>query len=227
MTLRLTRYYANIKPAGTMLSFSAYADGPLTHDASPLIQVTDERGVGSPTIRIVAKGATLPARQWVRVRLPFSSFTGLFKGTSDTDVRSGAAGVDRLHPGPRRRRPRTRCSSTRSGSTTATARRPEQRLSRAGGPDGARLRPSRRPDVAAGRRSPDLLHYRIHRVDRRRAVRAGRHPEGDAHPLRRLRRCQRPAGGLQDQRGRHRLSTNRRRRRPSARRRARSPTTSC
>ena len=38
--------------------------------------MTDERGDGSPTIRIVAKGATLPARQWVRVRLPFATSSG-------------------------------------------------------------------------------------------------------------------------------------------------------
>jgi hypothetical protein len=84
MALRLTRYYSNIKPVGSVLSFSVYADAPLTYESSPLVQVVDESGVGSATIRFVAKGATLPARQWVRVRLPASTFVGLFRGTSDT-----------------------------------------------------------------------------------------------------------------------------------------------
>ena len=224
MTLRLTRYYANIKPAGPMLSFSAYADTPLTHDASPLIQVTDERGVGSPTIRSWRRAPRCRRGNGSACACPSPPSPDCSRApATPRSIRRGwrrIAFLQGLDDGVRHT-----LLIDESGSTTAKARR-WSRPVRPGGADGARLRPARRPDLAAvpSTRPPPLPHPSI---DRRRSVRAGRHPEGHARPLRRLRRCERPAGGLQDQRGRHRLSTNRRRRRPSAPPRARSATTSC
>jgi hypothetical protein len=137
-----------------------YADAPLTHDASPLLQVTDERGVGSPTIRIVAKGATLPARQWIRIRLPFSTFTGLFNGTSDVEFDPArlasiafiqawttcpAHAAHRRDPDRRRRRRDGRSGAFRTAGLAARGYDRHVDLT---------WQPSA---------SPELLHYRIHR----------------------------------------------------------------
>ena len=224
MTLRLTRYYANIKPAGSMLSFSAYADAPLTHDASPLIQVTDERGVGSPTIRIVAKGATLPARQWVRVRLPFSTFTGLFKGTSDTEFDparlASIAFIQGLDDGARHTLliDEVRIDDGEGETAGAALSAPAGLAAR--GYD-------RHVDLTwQPAASPDLLHYRIHRsVDGGPFV-----PVGIQKGT--LTRYADFVGASGRQVA-YRIGAvdtaivNRRCRRPSARRRARSATTSC
>ncbi len=161
MTLRLTRYYASLKPAGRMLSFSVYADAPLTHDASPLLQVTDERGVGSPTIRIVEKGATLPAQQWIRIRLPFSTFTGLFNGTSDVEFDparlASIAFIQGLDDGVRHT---LRIDEIRIDDGEGEA--PGAALS---APAGLAARGYDRHVDLTWRPSaaPELLHYRIHR----------------------------------------------------------------
>ena len=83
VSLRLTKHYTTAKPSGRALSFWLYSDADLHVDASPLVQVTDERGLGSPTIRLLGELDRLPARRWVRVTLPFDSFQSLFGSTSD------------------------------------------------------------------------------------------------------------------------------------------------
>src|SRR6266542_1307485 len=83
ITLRLRKHYTTVKPSGDTLSFWAYADGDLVADASPLVQVTDEAGVGSPTIRLLESVGHVPARKWVRIQLPFDSFASLFGSTND------------------------------------------------------------------------------------------------------------------------------------------------
>jgi hypothetical protein len=83
MTLKLTRHYGRPPLTGNTLSFWCYSETDLTPDTSPLIYVTDTAGVGSPSIRLIGSLKTLPARKWVRVRMPLSSFVGSVQSTGD------------------------------------------------------------------------------------------------------------------------------------------------
>jgi hypothetical protein len=81
--LRVDRHYTTARPAGEALVFWAYSEDELTEVSSPLVRVVDDRGESSPAVPITGRGGRLPARRWVRVRLPFASFVGLFRGTRD------------------------------------------------------------------------------------------------------------------------------------------------
>src|SRR3954463_5138536 len=84
MTVQLTRHYTTASLSGDTLSFSVWSDSDIPAAASPLIQVTDASGVGSPTIRLFGTLDRLPAKRWIRVLLPFSSFIGLYQQTGET-----------------------------------------------------------------------------------------------------------------------------------------------
>ena len=83
MTIRLTRHYTTASLSGNTLSFWAYTDTELPAEGSPLVRMTDTSGESTPTIRLVGALNGLPARKWVRVRLPLTSFVGLYQQTSD------------------------------------------------------------------------------------------------------------------------------------------------
>jgi exo beta-1,2-glucooligosaccharide sophorohydrolase (non-reducing end) len=83
VTLSLRRHWGGLDYAGDTLSFWAYAEQEITADASPLVYVTDQRGEGSPTIRLLGDRPSLAPRTWTRIRLPFQSFVGLFESTRD------------------------------------------------------------------------------------------------------------------------------------------------
>ncbi|MGH9903799.1 MAG: hypothetical protein ACRD68_18475, partial [Pyrinomonadaceae bacterium] len=84
MALELRRRYGSVDFSGSALSFWCYSETDLSADESPLVYLNDASGEGTPSIRLIGSLEKLPARRWVRVRLPFSSFVGLFKGTRDT-----------------------------------------------------------------------------------------------------------------------------------------------
>ncbi len=85
MTLKVaSRYGRRFEFAGDTFSFWCFAERELNHATAPLIALQDSVGVMAPTIRLLAPGATIPARVWTRLRLPVASFKMLFNGTDDT-----------------------------------------------------------------------------------------------------------------------------------------------
>jgi hypothetical protein len=85
-TLRLTRHYTTTRLQGRELSLWLWTDRALAVDASPLVQVADDKGQASPTIRLISSADSIKPREWVQVRLPFDSFVGLFRSTGDERV---------------------------------------------------------------------------------------------------------------------------------------------
>ena len=83
LTIRLTRHYTTARFSGSTLSFWIYSDAELPADGSPLVQVADTSGESSPTIRLIGSALTVPAKQWLRVSLPFTTFTNLLRSTGD------------------------------------------------------------------------------------------------------------------------------------------------
>ncbi len=69
--------------SGDSLWFSAYSEADLPANASPLIFLRDNDGTGTPSIRLLGNLDRLPAKQWMRIRLPFSSFIGQVEDTRD------------------------------------------------------------------------------------------------------------------------------------------------
>jgi exo beta-1,2-glucooligosaccharide sophorohydrolase (non-reducing end) len=83
VTLGLRKHWGGLDYVGDTLSFWAYAEQEIPADASPLVYVTDQRGEGSPAIRLLGDQPSLAPRTWTRIRLPFRSFVGLFESTRD------------------------------------------------------------------------------------------------------------------------------------------------
>jgi hypothetical protein len=110
----LTRHYTTARFSGSTLSFWIYSDADLPADGSPLVQMTDTSGESSPTIRLIGSALTVPARQWTRVELPFTTFTNLFKSTSDAAFDPARLASITILQGSTRRG-RARCSSMTSG----------------------------------------------------------------------------------------------------------------
>ncbi len=82
VSLDLRKHWGNLDRSGSTLSFWAYSETELSADASPLVHLADATE-GTPSIRLIGSLDTLPARTWVRVRLPFESFVGIHKPTRD------------------------------------------------------------------------------------------------------------------------------------------------
>jgi exo beta-1,2-glucooligosaccharide sophorohydrolase (non-reducing end) len=83
MTLNLNKHYRTNDFSGTGVSFWAFSDTGLTADQSPLVYLMDSNNEGTVSIRLIGALNEMPAQKWVRVRLPFSSFVGLFSLTSN------------------------------------------------------------------------------------------------------------------------------------------------
>ena len=198
MTLDLTTHWGRLNRHGDTLSFWAYSDVEIPADASPLINVSDAAGEGSPSIRLLGADEVFPGGKWMRVRLPFASFSSIAQSTSD------AGSIPLVWPESRSSRgwtmaPGGRCIWMTCGSATRT--RPAIRLRQPRRPD---CRPGgydRHVDLAWARSAePDLLHYKIYRsVDGGPYVPIA-HPEGAPHPLCGLPRRERQDGVLPDQR---------------------------
>ncbi len=83
-SLDLSKHWGSLDFSGDTLSFWCYSERELSWDELPLIYLADANGEGVPAIRLTGLLDKLPARQWVRVRLPFASFTAPIKSTSES-----------------------------------------------------------------------------------------------------------------------------------------------
>jgi hypothetical protein len=83
ISLNLAKFYRNVDFSGSELSFWAYSDKELPSDSSPRVYLNDVSGRGTPSILLTGPLTKLPAQKWVRIRLPFDSFRGLYKSTAE------------------------------------------------------------------------------------------------------------------------------------------------
>jgi exo beta-1,2-glucooligosaccharide sophorohydrolase (non-reducing end) len=83
VSLDLRKHWGGLDFSGATLSFWLYSETDLPADAAPLIYLADAKGEGTPSIRLTGSLDKLPARKWVRARLPFASFVGNVKPTND------------------------------------------------------------------------------------------------------------------------------------------------
>jgi exo beta-1,2-glucooligosaccharide sophorohydrolase (non-reducing end) len=81
--LDLRKHWGGLDFSGAVLSFWLYSETDLSADAAPRIYLADANGEGTPSIRLTGSIDGLPAGKWVRVQLPFASFVGNVKPTSD------------------------------------------------------------------------------------------------------------------------------------------------
>jgi hypothetical protein len=161
MTLDLTTHWGRLNRHGDTLSFWAYSDLEIPADASPLINVGDAAGEGSPSIRLLGADKVFPGGKWVRVRLPFASFTSIAQSTSDARFDPSRLVritiVQGLDEGARRTLylDDVRISDEDATSDTVAPAAPAGLSAR--GAD-------RHVDLAWTRSAePDLLHYKIYR----------------------------------------------------------------
>jgi exo beta-1,2-glucooligosaccharide sophorohydrolase (non-reducing end) len=82
-SLDLRKHWGGLDFSGDALSFWLYSETDLSADAAPLVYLADANGEGTPSIRLTGSLDKLPARKWVRARLPFASFVGSVKPTID------------------------------------------------------------------------------------------------------------------------------------------------
>ncbi|HWM88360.1 MAG TPA: hypothetical protein VNO33_21040, partial [Kofleriaceae bacterium] len=80
--LKTQKHWGSLPPVGDTLSMWVRSGEGLTADASPLIQLTDTTGQGTPHIRLLGSLQAIPAGQWIHLRLPLRSFTGEIQSTS-------------------------------------------------------------------------------------------------------------------------------------------------
>jgi hypothetical protein len=83
VNLQLRRGYGGVDFAGHALFFWCYSESGLSADESPRIYLRDTNGEGTTAIPLLGSLTQIPARQWVRVRLPFDSFKGITNDTRD------------------------------------------------------------------------------------------------------------------------------------------------
>lgn len=83
LSLNLNKHWRNVDFAGDSLHLRVYSETELTGDESPLVHLVDGKGQGTPSVRLLGRMEKLPAREWVRLRLPFKSFAGLFRSTAE------------------------------------------------------------------------------------------------------------------------------------------------
>jgi len=81
MTLLVRPRYSISEFSGRNLFVWCYATEDLPAAASPRIYLNDSERVGTPTILLIGSLAKLPARKWVRLRLPLDSFVGQVNST--------------------------------------------------------------------------------------------------------------------------------------------------
>jgi exo beta-1,2-glucooligosaccharide sophorohydrolase (non-reducing end) len=83
MTLDAHTRYGMPEFSGSNLFFWCYSEEEIPASASPRIALHDSAGVGTPAITLLS--ATLPAKKWTRIRLPFDSFHGLVNDTKEAN----------------------------------------------------------------------------------------------------------------------------------------------
>ncbi len=88
VTLDLRKHWGGFDYAGATLSFWVYSETELSAAAAPLVYLLDANNEGTPSIRLTAVSGPLPARKWIRLRLPFAAFVGPVKSTVDPKFNS-------------------------------------------------------------------------------------------------------------------------------------------
>ena len=77
------KHWGSSHPVGDTLSMWVRSEEGLVAAASPLVNLTDAASLGTPTIPLLQAGRSLPAGQWIQLKLPLTAFTGKIHGTSD------------------------------------------------------------------------------------------------------------------------------------------------
>lgn len=85
MTLEVAnRYGQRFEFEGNTLFLRCYSETELSLDESPLIGLQDSNGAGVPDIKLLALIKTLPAKQWVQIKLPFAAFVPILNSTDES-----------------------------------------------------------------------------------------------------------------------------------------------
>ncbi len=83
VALEVRSGYAREQWQGDSLFFWCYSETELSRAQSPRILLQDSEGHGTPAILLIGDLEKIPAKKWIRLRLPFSSFVSPVKNTSD------------------------------------------------------------------------------------------------------------------------------------------------
>jgi hypothetical protein len=89
MTIFVRDRYGLPEFSGHSLRFWCYSEDELPADASPRVYLRDDSREATPSIPLLGKLPSLPAKKWVLVRLPFESFVGQVRGTQETRFNPG------------------------------------------------------------------------------------------------------------------------------------------
>src|SRR6267142_2140225 len=81
MSLKVKARYGTADFSGSSLFFWCYSETDLSADESPLIYLKDVNDEGTPSIRLIGSLEKIPARTWIRVKVPFDSFVGPVRET--------------------------------------------------------------------------------------------------------------------------------------------------
>ena len=84
VSMKVKARYGTADFSGASLFFWCYSETDLSADESPVIYLKDVNDEGTPSIRLLGHLDSLPARKWVRVKLPFDSFAGPVRNTRPT-----------------------------------------------------------------------------------------------------------------------------------------------
>lgn len=90
MTLKVaSRYGRRFEFSGNTLFLRCFSETELPHAVSPLIALQDANGVTTPDIKLLNALEKLPARQWIQIKLPITSFAPIFQSTDEVkfDIR--------------------------------------------------------------------------------------------------------------------------------------------
>ncbi|MBI2496618.1 MAG: hypothetical protein HYV75_01360 [Opitutae bacterium] len=88
VTLRAPgREWRTFRTAGDTLAFWCYSETELAEESSPRLMLVDRNGRWSSGRTLVKGDARLPARQWVRIKLPLGVSSSLYGDTSDNVFR--------------------------------------------------------------------------------------------------------------------------------------------
>ena len=86
MGLEVNKHYRRPNFSGDSLSLWCYSDAALLPEQSPLVYLVDANGHGTRSIRLTGAVKEIPAQKWIRVQLPFDSFTGTPRSTEERRV---------------------------------------------------------------------------------------------------------------------------------------------
>ena len=86
VSIDVEKYFRTNDFEGHQLSLWVYAEEEIGPDASPGLILTDNKGNNTPTMRLLGNVATLPAHQWVQVRIPIDVIPDLIGSTEDRTV---------------------------------------------------------------------------------------------------------------------------------------------